>query len=378
MSEDKTVGTGENAQETTVREKKVKTGKEKCPNCGNNLVFNPKTQKLYCSYCESEFAFKQNTAYVEKDLMEAVGEDKPWDGDVKTFVCHNCGAKVVLDKNEQATVCPFCDTAHVVETKEYVGLKPNVVVPFTLTAEDASEAFKRFVKKKLFAPSPFKKKFAPDSVKGVYYPCFTFDSMTHSSYEGRIGIHHTRTVGSGKNAHTETYTEWKNIAGNYDEFFNDVTVSAGSKISEKELDKINDYSATQNRVYEDKYLYGFMAYAKEEDVVPCWDKAKGKIDAALRDDILSQYHHDVVDYLNVYTEHEKVTYKYELLPMYVASSTYNKKVYRLLSNGTTGKTTGKTPVSPWRVGLAVLLGIGIIVGIALCYHFGLFDAILNG
>jgi hypothetical protein len=49
-----------------------------------------------------------------------------------------------------------------------------------------------------------------------------------------------------------------------------------------------------------------------------------------------------------------------LVPVYSLIYRFKKKNYNVKVNGTTGKVKGKTPVSPIRVIIAVLLGIGIV------------------
>ena len=53
----------------------------------------------------------------------------------------------------------------------------------------------------------------------------------------------------------------------------------------------------------------------------------------------------------------KMTYKYLLLPVWMSSFTFNGKVFQFVVNGQTGKVGGKSPVSPWKVALAILIGI---------------------
>ena len=73
------------------------------------------------------------------------------------------------------------------------------------------------------------------------------------------------------------------------------------------------------------------------------------MDVAIRRAILRDYSYDVVDYLKVTTHHEKVTYKYVLLPVWFGILNYHKKKYRFLINGETGKLSGKFPVSAVKV-----------------------------
>lgn len=340
--------------------KQVLTENEQCPNCGNNLKFDPKTQSLYCEYCETSVAINQNFAYEEKDLNLGVLEECDWQEVARAFECENCGARVVLDKNERASNCPFCNTPHVVDGKAYAGVKPNVVVPFSVSQEQASESLTKWAKKKFFAPSKFKKKFSPENLKGVYMPCFTFDSNTFSTYHGRIGNRYTRTVGSGKNRRTESYIVWRTISGNFSYFFDDVTITAGDKLTDDNVEKTGGFPSENNRVYDDKYLYGFMAYAKTRRVDDCWAQARGEMDARLKRLILNQYSYDVVDYVRVTTKHSNARYKHTLVPVYVGNFKYGKKDYNFISNGVTSKCDGKTPVSPIKVSVFSLFIAGIL------------------
>jgi len=341
-------------------EVEVLTESEKCPNCGNNLKFNPALQKLHCEYCDSSFDIAGNSNYVELDLRQGMVDEKDWSDVTRTFECSNCGAQIILSKNESATSCPFCSTPHVVDKKEFSGLKPNVVVPFIKTPDEASASLKKWAKKKFFAPTKFKKKFTADNLNGVYMPCFTFDSNTFSTYYGRIGDRRTRTVGSGKNRRTETYIVWRNISGSYSYFFNDIMISASDKLTPKNIGKMGGFSEEHNKVYEDKYLLGFMAYGKNREIGPCWEDAKAVIDSNLKSLILSQYHYDVVDYIKISTNHNDLKYKLELVPVYVGNYKFGKKVYNFMSNGTNGKCDGKTPVSPVKVSIFSIVLAGII------------------
>ena len=348
----------------------VETQMQKCPGCGANLVFDPERQALYCAHCGTVESLPESLTAKELDINSAFSSDRNWsEEEASAFECDNCGAKVVLQKGETATSCPFCGTAHVMKTNELLGLKPNALIPFAFGRDKAVELAKQWAKKRLYAPRKFKKNITTDNLKGVYTPCFTFDSSTLSYYKGRIGKRHTRTVGSGKNRRTETYIVWRNIAGTYADFFDDVLVSAGQKMDQKKLDKINPFDTNNSKEYEEKYLLGFMAYHYDCELESCWDTAKNRIDVALRNSILAQYSYDVVDYLNVSTTHSNVTYKYVMLPVYVGNYKYNKKTYNFYINGETGKVTGKYPISPLKVIFTVLGGLALIAIIAAIIYF---------
>lgn len=352
---------GKRFEEIGTEGRRVGTETEKCPSCGSNMVFDPENGCLSCPHCGTKVEFQKDETAQEIDLSSAFGKDRQWNADeAVVFSCDNCGAKVVLKAGQTAKICPFCGTAHVRKTEELAGLKPNGLIPFAFGEEKAVEYSKAWAKKRFFAPGKFKKRLTAENVNGVYTPCFTFDSNTSSVYNGRIGTTHTRTVGSGKNRRTETYVVWRNISGAYYYNFNDVLITAGSKLDQKKLDKLRPYDTDSGKVYEENYLLGFMAYQYDDGIEDCWNKAKAVMDKELKRAILSQYTYDRVDYINVSTRHERVTYKYVMLPVYVGNYSYKKKLFNFYVNGETGKTWGKYPKSVPKILSFVLLGAAIV------------------
>ena len=57
-------------------------------------------------------------------------------------------------------------------------------------------------------------------------------------------------------------------------------------------------------------------------------------------------------------------FKHILLPIWVSSYRYNKKIYRFLINARTGETHGERPYDKWKIAITVLLGILVILAIA--------------
>ncbi len=341
---------------------RVQTSLVKCDSCGSNLVFHPEKNQLYCEHCGYTKEIQNRTSAQELDLVGAFSRDEKWEEETVVFRCDNCGAKVVLSKNESAKDCPFCGTAHVQKTEELAGLKPNAVVPFAFGLDKALTFSKTWAKKGMFTSNKFKKNLDARNLQGVYTPCFTFDSYTTSTYVGRIGKTHTRVVGTGKNRRTETYVVWRNISGTYLSNFDDILITAGSKFDQKKLDKLSPYYTGGSVSYKEDYLLGYMAYHYDAEITDCWDTAKGIIDSALRKQILSQYSYDRVDYLSVNTSHDRVTYKYVMLPVYMGNFHFKKKTYSFQINGATGKVIGKKPKSAIKL-TSFITAIVAVVGV---------------
>jgi len=337
----------------------------KCDGCGGNMVFDPETQCLKCEHCGRVDDFGKSAAVQELSIENAFKESEKWNEEVSVYRCSNCGAVFNVRADEVSTICPYCSTTHVVKSEDLAGVKPNALYPFLLTAPKAAACARKWAKKKLFAPRAFKKSLEEKNLRGLYLPSFTFDSNTVSFYDGRLGKRKTRTVrtSDGK-IRTETYIEWHRVSGTFNKFFDDILISSGVT-PQKEINAICPFRSDSISVYKKEFLSGYTAGHYVRDVGECWNDAKKIIDGTLRQDILHSYGYDVIDYLNVSTKHCDVTYKYVMLPVYRLNYRFKKKDYNMTVNGNTGKVTGKTPVSPLRVLIAVLIALAAVIGIVL-------------
>ena len=344
----------------------------KCDGCGGNMVFDPETQCLKCEHCGKVIDFGKNDKVEELSIEGAFEKSEKWNNEVSVYRCENCGATFNIGADEVSAICPYCSTTHIVKSEDLAGIRPNALYPFVITAPKAAELAKKWAKRRLFAPRSFKKQLREKDLRGVYLPGFTFDSNTVSYYEGRLGERRTRTVRtSNGNTRTETYIEWHYVSGTFNKFFDDVMISSGVT-PQKELDSLKPFRADTIRVYGNEYLSGYAAGHYVRNIGDCWGDAKKIIDRTLRNDILRSYGYDVIDYLNVSTKHNDVTYKYVLLPVYRLNFRFKKKDYNVSVNGNTGRITGKTPVSPVRVIIAVALGLAATFG--LLYLFASADS----
>lgn len=344
----------------------------KCPSCGSNLRFSPSKLALECDHCGTLVKVALDKFSEEIDFAKLLdGTRNTWSEDVRVFRCTNCGAKEILSKTEIAKNCAFCGTTNVVETDELSGLKPNAVLPFLLEKDAASSNIITWAKKKLFAPGKFKKSVDPQELYGNYTPAFTFDTITQSSYRGRLGKYYYVTVTRNGKTTSERRTEWFNVSGNYRMDFDDILIQASTVIDQKTVTKISPFGTNNSQKYSKEFLHGFSASQYTKDGKQCWEEAKQIIQSRVRKAILGQYTHDVVDYLNINMTCNNITYKYILLPVYIGHCSYRKKLYNVYVNGQNGKVGGKTPLSPIRIGIAVLLGLAVLAGIGILVYLGL-------
>lgn len=343
----------------------------KCKNCGADMVYDPEKGALHCAYCDATRTVNRRGC-AKRDFMSSLK-----DGEVKfddsTYKCPNCGATMKLAPFDTAVKCPYCGGTNVVEIGDLKGLKPDSILPFALSQQQASTAGLKWIKKKLFAPLKLKKSFKVDNFHGVYIPSYAFSTSAFSSYDGRLGKRRTRMVGSGKDRRMETYTEWYNVSGNANNAFDDVAVEASTQLDQKELNKILPYDTENLEAYNKDYIAGFVAERYDTSLSDGFDVAKGQMDDTIRKRIINSYSADVVDYLNVKTTYSNTKFHYMLLPLWVCAYVYRKKGYRFIINGRTGKSTGKSPISPLKVAFAVLVALGIIALFVWGYLTGQFE-----
>ena len=83
-----------------------------CPACGANLKFDPKSQRMRCDFCGSDFDPKQFN--VENDAEEQVVSSEYIDDqsedtyDVTIYTCPQCGGELLsVDANTAAAFCSF-------------------------------------------------------------------------------------------------------------------------------------------------------------------------------------------------------------------------------------------------------------------------------
>lgn len=341
----------------------------KCSSCGGNTTFDPKSGKLKCPFCGHENEIEKTWEnHIEHDFLQALEkEDHSWDGEKRVFSCESCGAETLLDTDKVADFCSFCGSSHISVSEHNAGIKPALVVPFQISREEAVEKFKVWMNKRYFAPSKLKQSYTLNRLSGAYIPYWTFDSQTKSSFVVRIGTYYyvteTRTIyedGKPKQV-TEQVRKirWHTEHGRYSQFFDDVLVKASRNVASGLITKVEPFQLSGLLDYKTEYLSGFLAERYSIPLKEGWSDAKGIIDRKIENGIQRQVHGDVVQIVSVSTDYNDITYKHILLPLWISSFHFNNTVYRFLVNGQTGKVSGKSPISPIKVTIAILIALAV-------------------
>lgn len=342
-----------------------------CTQCGAKVEFAPGTDSLECPYCGHRTEIPKSTdGIVERDFMEGIaelGQDAETE-EVQSVQCGSCAALVDPPKSAEAFPCPYCGSSIVTTARSERLIKPQVVLPFKVTRDQATTAFRTWIGKLWFAPNALKKLARlQDRLQGLYAPYWTYDADTVSRYTGERGDNHTRTrvvTRNGKRV-AETYTEirWRPAAGTVSRDFDDVLIVGSASLPRDLAEKLEPWDLANLVTYSDEYLSGFIAERYQVDLRRAWLRAVERMEEVIRNDVRRDIGGDHQRIQTLATTHSHVTYKHILLPMWICSYRYKSKIYRFLVNARTGEVQGQRPWSWVKVTLTALVVAAIALAI---------------
>lgn len=341
--------------------KKLNATIEKCEGCGGNLVFCPNTLELTCEKCGKEQKFDKQKLTTKRNLNFDFQEDNynKWVESNKVIQCKSCGARIVLNKLEYASNCPYCQSSFVSLSEELPGITPDGIIPFEFDGDEALHKFKAQVKKRFYVPRAIKKSLPRNKVSGVYIPSFSFDLDSKSSYKGVLIK--TQTYFKDGKSYTREFSF--PISGKINLPFRDIMVEASSQITQKQLSQILPFNSEKAYKFEEDFIRGYVVEHYNEDLKTCFEQAKQIVDPNIRREILKKYAYSRVQYLDIDTKFYNEKFIYNVSPIYIFEYNYKKKQYVTLMNGQTGKLGKGLPISKIKVAFTVLIILLFIAGV---------------
>ncbi len=347
-----------------------------CPSCGGKLEYSAEKQKIACQYCGyTEEVDQANDLIVEQPLFDKIRKlatYEPEEQGKRVFDCDNCGSKFMIETTEVAVNCTFCGSKNVnVEAFDHKYIQPSGVVPFKIGKEQGFELFKKWIRKGIFHPNKLRRMAKVESLHGIYLPFWTYDANTIANWSGEAGYHYQDTqrvyVDGRWQTRTVTKTRWVPRSGTLRHFFDDVLVVASNGLSQKEISSVYPFLLDQTVNYNPKLLLGWEAEVYSKTLDEGYKDAEHIMDGQLRQLSAQELGGDTQRRLRVVSKKFDQTYKHLILPIWLATYTYQDKVYHFVINGQTGRVSGKKPLSWIKIAFAVFLFLAIIGTI---YYFG--------
>lgn len=343
-----------------------------CGECGAALEYSPGASKLTCRYCGHSQEIPQSAEQVQELSFEAYFEqgevnEEILEGAELETRCDGCGAQVAMPSHVKSDFCPFCGSqlTNPMEKAKPV-MAPGGILPFLIEKNAGEVSFHEWVKSRWFAPNALKEVDRLKKLEGVYVPYWTFDSMTYSFYTGQRGEHYYVTVGSGKNRRRERRTRWYSVSGRVNHFFDDVTICASKSLPGEMVKKLEPWDTKSVVSYDKDFLSGFKTERYQISARQGFDHARVEMDQVIRQLVCQHIGGDVQRISTLNTQHDGVTFKYLLFPLWLAVYHFKDKVYRVFINARTGEIHGERPYSWIKITLAsiaAIIAVAIIVAI---------------
>ncbi|WP_444995652.1 hypothetical protein [Aliikangiella sp. IMCC44359] len=345
----------------------VKQKKFKCYQCAAKLHFESGTESLVCQYCHFENVIPRSEAdIVELDFKSHLNrlQKESITTECLVFQCDSCGAEATTEADVIADDCDFCGGSIITNAQSKKLIKPRSLLPFYINSKKAKIKYEQWLNSLWFAPnSLIKKSKLNHSISGVYLPFWTYDADTTSFYRGERGDYYyvtvtrTRTNSEGKQERysvSERRTRWSDVSGVVFLGFDDVLVIASKSLPKKLTDSLEPWDLNDLLPYKEEYLAGFKAESYQVDLGDGFSQAKEIMNNRIISSVNQDIGGDEQRINSLKTQHENVTFKHILLPMWISTYRYNKKTYRFVVNARTGEVQGERPWSWSKISLAIL------------------------
>ncbi len=322
-----------------------------CPACGGAMEFNPKTQKIKCPYCDSEFDVKDYVANHNSNSEGVAADDyvtnpasKENDSSQPMFIysCGSCGGEILATESLGSMKCPFCSNNVVVKEKFTGKFTPDYIIPFSKTKDDAMKAYKTYVKSKKLVPKVFLDQNHIEEIKGVYVPFWLYSGT--ENYDASFKATKVRTWSDSDYNYTETSHYDVVRAGT--ERFERVPVDGSKEMPDDLMESIEPFDQSAMVPFNMGYLAGFLANKYNVSSQDDRDRAIKR----MANSVIADFRNTIVGYATLTPNHENCSVsnedtKYALYPVYVLNTNWKDGHYLFAMNGQTGKFVGNLPFS---------------------------------
>ncbi len=368
----------------------------KCPQCGATTAYSIEDGGLKCGSC----------GYYEPPAQEVVGKGAEefefkvetlqqaahgWGEARKQIECQNCQAVTVLVAGQLTAQCPFCSSSKVIQgDANQSALRPRFVIPFKLEEQACYPITDKWLGSSWMTPSKLRRMAKLGEFNGIYLPFWTFDARTNAQWKAEVGYDETEHYYQDGERKSRTVTKWRWESGSVSHFFDDLLITGTTHVSDGVLGVVNNFQLSELAAYEPGYLAGWQAQAYDITLEKAWDAGRGKMREhtrqLCREDALSGSA-DHVRNMNMTLGFQDESWRYLLLPIYLAAYTFGEEVYQIVINGQTGSIGGSRPVDWTKVWLvvaaifipALIAGlVGLVVTPVLCVAGVLFIGAIVG
>ena len=338
----------------------------KCPHCAANLVFDPLSGKSICDFCGSSFdprvlelCFTFENKTDEHDIDDAKRQE---------FTCNSCGATVITDDKTAASFCCYCGSPALAGHRLRREFKPDYIIPFKLTREQAEEKFMEWGRTNKYVPNDFMDRENIKKLTPLYVPFWLVDSMCDAEFYG---------AGSIISGRTKTVFS---LQRNLKFYLKRVPFVGAKKMNRLLMEAIEPFDYSEMVEYNDAYLPGY--YAQRYELKPA-DMAQNviwRMESYARQSCKAMtFEYQEATLSDGDINIKDIKYSYALLPIWFLSYQKDGIFHGFAINGQTGEACGNLPYSQVKRVRALitttLLWLVLPMIVLLLLYFSLFSTI---
>lgn len=294
------------------------------------------------------------------------------------YRCTACGAKLMLTGRDASTICAYCGQPSIVFDKVSNEFCPDLVIPFSVTKEEAMTNIKTAIQNSKFVSREIDN-YRLDNLIGVYIPYWlpTIDIRKAMKLNGTKQIRQESTPGTfSMSDSNSTTTIPVKLLRDIECIYARITADSSRQLNDDVSRRLEPWNTDKAIPFSPKYLTGF--YANVYDV-PAGEAIN--ISRKRAKEFIDEYIYDsCAEFQPVTVESEETTcdvadLEYALLPVWFMTFRCNDNIINILVNGQTGKVVAHLPNDTAKVARsAIPIGIGVVLAYAV---FGLICGLLN-
>lgn len=321
------------------------------------MVFYPESNQMKCDFCGSFQPVESVSVQTASEQTASGPVSRQEDAFIKELAectCQSCGARVCAQNEVISLGCPYCRNPLVISNRVSNRFKPDGIIPFAFSADEAMRLFRNYTKKLWFVPKALKQNVRTDDFRAMYAPFFLYDF----DVSGEVG----------KNEQIGMMEVGK------------LPIDASTNFPDDLMDTISPYDYQKMRPFSSDFLRGFLGEIYNENSESFMPRAKQMVQETF-DSHVSLQLNKMPGQTKTEMSLKTRQVNYVLLPVYLFSVVDLGKRYFFAVNGQTGKVAGNLPYEKqlkrmskimaliaWLIfglpllGIAVILLIGTILG----------------
>lgn len=244
-----------------------------CPDCANKVVYDIESKTMRCSSCAHRFSFdqleafrrskrmQQNIEYLADNLeQKPEGLILPEDRgiEVTLFHCPDCGRDIVADGDQQVIGCSYCGSDKALVPRAGGIHRPDGIIPFTITAEQAKEQYNKVVRWQIYRPGGLIRKVNNGGFRPVYMPFRSYTIKREGFFEF---IGKTREAGEQQ---TSIYTYYR-VNGRMKSEYRGLLSTATDTMDNQVAGQVMPFRQNDVVPFDEFYLPGFYAFPENKD-----------------------------------------------------------------------------------------------------------------